>query len=68
MSLTNKNQETLEIINLVTLATGLAMTLIPSMTAVIKRLQSDEPATLDELRAIVADVNARSARIQALPD
>jgi hypothetical protein len=59
------NEEILEIINIVSLATGVATVAIPSLVALVERLRSKEPATIDELRTIVADIEARSARIQA---
>ena len=64
MSAQSRNEEILEIVNIVSLTTGVATVAIPSLVALVERLRKDEPATLDELRSIVADIEARSQRIQ----
>lgn len=59
-----KADDVADIIQLVQLATGLAMDVYPAMEAMIARLKSGEDASVDELRDVVMAVRERSARIQ----
>ncbi len=58
------NEELQQVIEITTLAAGLTAAVAPGVAALMKRAQSDVPATIEDLRSIVAEITERSARIQ----
>lgn len=58
-----KAQEAIDLVRLIGAATGVLIEAYPAVVAIIDHLGSHEDASLDELRAIVADEQAAAKRI-----